>query len=155
LQKAQGEDMDSGSQGTVALIDDARFAEAENGISSGALVFGSEKADKYLIIPPSSIVPLRMVLDSIRNGDSQSAISNSLVQKGYELDLSKFYDLLYYKRLLLRDGKAFDGRSDDPLSRTQSDALAVSRDIRACKEFCVNGYTTPRSEYGHYQGNPG
>jgi hypothetical protein len=26
---------------------------------------------------------------------------------------------------------------------------------RACKKFCVNGYTTPRSEYGYYQGNPG
>jgi hypothetical protein len=30
-----------------------------------------------------------------------------------------------------------------------------SHSIRACNEYCVNGYTSRRRAYGHFQGNTG
>jgi hypothetical protein len=51
--------------------------------------------------------------------------------------------------------RAYAAADDDDQIASEIRVAPMPPHIRACKKFCVNGYTTPRSEYGYYQGNPG
>ena len=72
-------------------------------------------------------------------------------------------DVFMQAKILTVSGLAFEGLGQNSVRLMvcpEIDVLnarmkAVLQNIGGCKKICVNGYTMPRSEYGHHQGSPG
>ena len=121
------------------------------------------KKDRRGIIPDRVFIDSRpaIVERKVRRGDWEGDTVEGAGKQGYVatwVDRSKKYLVAYklpHKAAQSLVDSAEKGFRNIPKKYRKTYTVDNGKEFGACKKFCVNGYTTLRSAYGHFQGNSG
>ncbi|MDI9412810.1 MAG: hypothetical protein QM401_04450 [Bacillota bacterium] len=111
------------------LVEDLEFWPYHFKKNKNEYLLGSISVDKYLIIEDEKFEIIQTIISLLKKNTPISQIEQHMNQMGFDVDIQRFCDLLYYKKLLLYDGEVFSGQAEDPLSKNKDDFMALSKDL--------------------------
>ena len=97
----------------------------------------------------ATIIPKMQISSLSSSSLAPIIVRNTVIYAGHGRNIRLTWEA---ELAQLLPSEATSKSCDKPL--TQVEAI-VLHPCRACKKFCVNGYTTQRREYGHFQGDSG
>lgn len=147
-------------QGNIE-IDESYFGGVRNGkrglgVSEKVIVFGMLKRHGKVYTVVVENTKAKTLLNEIALKIKPDSVVYTDAHHSYDaLDVSEFHHHRINHSEIFVDEKNHINEIENFWNQAKRVLKKYNLIDRSCKKFCVNGYTTQRSEYGHIQGSLG